>query len=262
MPELPDVEVFKQYLDAAALHQRIHDVKVSADGMLRGTSANAIKSRLKGRKLVSTRRHGKHLFVQVTADGWLRLHFGMTGDVKYFKNEADAPGHTRLRLDFSNGYHLAYTDIRKFGHIGLVDDVDSFVKSQSLGPDALAVGMDIFRAALEKYRGAIKPRLMDQSVIAGIGNLYADEMLFAAGIHPLTPTQNLADGELRDLHRAMQRVLRQAIDAHVESRRYPRSFLLRQRRLDGKCPRCGRELVRITVGGRTTYYCPTDQKRD
>jgi formamidopyrimidine-DNA glycosylase len=102
---------------------------------------------------------------------------------------------------------------------------------------------------------------MDQSVIAGIGNIYADEMLFAAGIHPLTPMENLGSDELRDLHRAMQKILRQAIDAHVESQRFPRCFLLHRRRLDGKCPRCGRNLNRITVGGRTTYYCPNDQKQ-
>jgi formamidopyrimidine-DNA glycosylase len=248
-------------VDEAALDQRIRDVEVSADGMLRGISANAVKSRLKGHELAATRRHGKHLFVRVTGDGWLRLHFGMTGDLKYFKKEADAPDHTRLRLDFSNGYHLAYTDIRKFGQIGMVDDVDSFVKSQSLGPDALAIDVDTFRAAFQKYRGAIKPKLMDQSVIAGIGNLYADEILFAVGIHPRTSTENLDDHELRGLHRATQRVLKQAIDAHVELRKFPRSFLLHQRQLDGTCPRCGEKLRRITVGGRTTYYCPNDQKR-
>jgi formamidopyrimidine-DNA glycosylase len=261
MPELPDVEVFKGYVDAKALHQRIHDVEVSANGMLRSVSAKAVKSRLKGRQLASTRRHGKHLFIRVTGDGWLRLHFGMTGGLKYFKNAADAPDHTRLRLDFVNGYHLAYTDVRKFGQIGLVDDVDSFVESQSLGPDALAVDINTFRAVLRKYHGALKPRLLEQTAIAGIGNIYADEMLFAAGIHPLTRMENLDDYALRGLHGAMQQILRQAIDARGESHRFPSSFLLRQRQVEGKCPRCGTKLKRITVGGRTTYYCSNDQKR-
>jgi formamidopyrimidine-DNA glycosylase len=261
MPELPDVQVFKEYLDSTALHQRIRDVDVSADGMLENVSTRTVKSRLKGHELASTRRHGKNLFVRVTDDGWLRLHFGMTGELKYFKDDEETPEHVRIRLDFSNGYHLAYVNVRKFGEIGMVDDVGSYVDEQGLGPDALDLDLDGFRATLKGRRGAIKSTLMNQDVIAGIGNVYADEMLFAAGVDPRARTEKLGEDTLRDLHRAMGKVLRRAIGARVDVEKFPRSFLLPQRGAGGQCPRCGNELKRTKVSGRTTYYCPRDQKR-
>lgn len=260
MPELPDVQVFKELLDATSLHQRIRDVGVSADGMLKGVSSRTLKGKLKGHELRSTRRHGKNLFVRVTADGWLRLHFGMTGELQYFKKD-EVPEHARLRLDFTNGYHLVYVNTRKFGEIGMVDDVDSFVEEKDLGPDALGLDLASFRDALEGRRGAIKSTLMNQNVIAGIGNVYADEMLFAARIDPEARTEKLGDDTIRNLHHAMQRVLKKAIGARVELDRFPRSFLLPQRGEDGKCPRCGRKLQQTKVSGRTTYHCPHDQKR-
>jgi formamidopyrimidine-DNA glycosylase len=254
------VQVFKEYLDSTALHQRIRDVDMSAEGMLKDTSARSIKSRLKGHELRSTRRHGKHLFVSVAGGGWLRLHFGMSGDLKYFKDDEQRPKHERLRLDFSNGCHLSYIDVRKFGEIGWVDDVEAFVTKRGLGPDALALDLNGFRDALLGRRGAIKNALMDQSVVAGIGNIYADEILFAARIDPTAPTESLGEKRIRDLHRVIRRVLEQAIRAHVDAERSPRSFLLSERFDGGECPRCGRKLQRIKIGGRTTYYCSHDQK--
>jgi formamidopyrimidine-DNA glycosylase len=261
MPELPDVQVFKEYLDSTALHQRIREVDVSAGSMVKDTSVRSIKLRLKGQELRSTRRHGKHLFVDVTGGGWLRLHFGMSGDLKYFKDDEQRPKHERLRLDFSNGCHLSYIDVRKFGEIGLVEDVDAFVSERHLGPDALALDLKGFRDVLLGRRGAIKNALMDQAVVAGIGNIYADEILFAARIDPTARTESLDEDSIHALHRAMRKVLEQAIRAHVDAERFPPSFLLSERVVGGKCPRCGRKLQRIKVGGRTTYYCSHDQKR-
>jgi formamidopyrimidine-DNA glycosylase len=249
MPELPDVQVFKQYVDVTALHQRIRDVTVAADGMLEGVSSRTLKSRLIGHELASTRRHGKHLFVRVTGEGWLRLHFGMTGEVRYFKDDGESPEHCRLRLDLSNGYHLAYVNVHKFGAIGMVDDVDAFVEDEGLGPDALELDLHGFRAALEGRRGAIKSTLMNQNVMAGIGNVYADELLLAAGVDPRARTDRLEADTIRDLHRAMRTVLAQAIEARVEVDRLPRSFLLPHRDDEGKCPRCGAALKRAKVGG-------------
>lgn len=261
MPELPDVQVFKKYVDATALHHRIRDVTVSADGLLDGVSARTVRSRLEGHELAETRRHGKHLFVRVTANGWLRLHFGMTGELAYFKEEADLPAHARLWLEFTNGYHLAYANVRKFGEIGLVDDVDAFVEAEGLGPDALGLDRGAFREALAGRRGAIKGTLMNQAVLAGLGNVYTDETCFAAGLDPRSRTEKLDDATIGHLHHAMRKVLAQAIDARVEMDRFPRSFLLPSRATDGACPRCGKALRRAKISGRTTYYCPHDQER-
>jgi formamidopyrimidine-DNA glycosylase len=263
MPELPDVEVYKQYLDATSLHHRIRDIDVDAAGrrMLRGVSTHDLHAALVGHELAQTRRHGKHLFARITGGGWLRLHFGMTGDLRYFKHDGAKPAHTRLRFDFINGYHLAFIDVRMFGAIGLVDDVDAFIAAERLGPDARYLDAAGFRNAVAGHRGPIKSTLMDQQVLAGLGNVYTDEVLFAAHVDPRARTDDLDDATLRKLHRATRTVLEQAIDARVELDRFPRSFLLRHRGGDETCPRCGRRLQHLRIGGRTTYYCPREQTR-
>ena len=106
MPELPDVEVFKQYIDATSLHQEIEAVDVRSREMLEDLSAEKLTSRMKGRSLASNRRHGKHLFITVDEDGWLMLHFGMTGNLAYFKDMEKDPPHDRVLFSFTNGYHI------------------------------------------------------------------------------------------------------------------------------------------------------------
>lgn len=262
MPELPDVQVFKEYLDATSLRQRIEDVDVAGAGrMLQGVTRQALAAALVGRALVSSRRHGKHLFARVRGDGWLWLHFGMTGSLAYGTRGSAPPAHTRLRLDFARGTHLAFVDVRKFGRIGIVEDVDGFLADAGLGPDALGLDLATFRAAVQGGRGAIKPLLMDQTVLAGLGNIYTDEVLFAAGVDPRAHVDRLDEPTVRALHRAIQRVLRAAIAARADVERMPRGFLLPQRHAGGVCPRCGRPLQQLKMGGRTSYLCPHDQPR-
>jgi formamidopyrimidine-DNA glycosylase len=261
MPELPDVQVFQQYLDSNALRQRIRDVELSAAGMLAGVSGKTLRTKLIRRELVATRRHGKNLFVRLAGDGWLFLHFGMTGALKYFGDAERPPEFTRLRLDFANGHHLAYVNMRKLGKIGLVDDVDAFIAEQKLGPDALDLDLAGFRRALAGRRGKIKATLMDQTVMAGIGNIYADEVLFAAGVDPRARTERLASATVRELHKAMRAVLAKAIEAGADVDNLPRSFLLPHRARGGRCPKCGRMLRQIKLGGRTTYLCPRHQRK-
>jgi formamidopyrimidine-DNA glycosylase len=261
MPELPDVQVFQRYLASNALHKRIRDVEVSAAGMLAGVSGKTLKAKLEGRELVATRRHGKNLFVHVAGDDWLLLHFGMTGELQYFGDSEGTPKYTRLRIDFANGHHLAYVNMRKLGKIRLVEDVDTFIADQKLGPDALDLDLAGFRSALNGRRGKIKATLMDQNVIAGIGNIYADEVLFAAGVDPRARTEKLASATIRELHKAMRAVLKKAIAADADADRLPRSFLLPHRARGGTCPKCGGTLQQVKFGGRTTYYCPRDQRK-
>lgn len=263
MPELPDVQVLKEYLDSTALHQRIADVTIDADDMLEDVSSRTLKSRLRKHSLRSTRRHGKHLFVEIAGDGWLRLHFGMTGELEYSKGEREPGAHVRLRLDFANGFHLDYRNTRKLGQIGLVDDVDEYIEQAGLGPDPLASEFDLasFRQALAGRRGTIKGALMNQSALAGIGNIYADEILFQAKLHPKAKVNRLKPKTVEQLHRSLQRVLSRAIEARVDPERFPDDFLLPHRDAGGSCPRCGRELQKTKVSGRTTYYCASDQRR-
>ncbi|NIV75604.1 MAG: Fpg/Nei family DNA glycosylase [Gammaproteobacteria bacterium] len=260
MPELPDVEYFKRYLDATALHQRIQRVHVQAPALLRGLSPQALGRRLHHRRLEGTHRHGKYLFARIDSCGWLVLHFGMTGTLSYFADASLLPDYTRLLLDFDNGFHLAYTAPRKLGCIAVVDRPQAVVAEHRLGADAMNLDAESFRALARARRGGVKSWLMNQHVIAGIGNIYADEILFQARVLPQRTVDDLSDRELHRLYTQMRRVLPAAVDAHVDPDEMPEDFLLPCRGARGRCPRCGTELGRAKLSGRTAYYCVRCQR--
>jgi formamidopyrimidine-DNA glycosylase len=261
MPELPDVETFKRYLDATSLHQRISGVDVRSAYVLKGVSMDELARRLKGCRFESSRRHGKHLFVGTDRYLWLRLHFGMTGSLQYFTHEEQAPRHTRVLFVFANGHRLAVEDQRKFGEVGLVKDVDEFLKKRALGRDALDISLPQFQEIFRKHRGAVKTILLNQKLIAGIGNIYADEILFRARIHPATQVSALKDKTIAKLFRATRDILKKAIEAKADADLMPKSWLLARRGKGGKCPRCRHESKSATIGGRTALFCPHCQKR-
>jgi formamidopyrimidine-DNA glycosylase len=261
MPELPDVETFKRYLDATSLRQRISDVDVESAYVLKGVSARELAHRLKGRCFESSRRHGKHLFVRADGKLWLRLHFGMTGSLQYFKCEEQASKHTRVLFVFASTHCLAFEDQRKFGEVGLVKDVDEFLRKRALGPDALDVSLSQFKEIFEKHRGAVKAILLNQKLIAGIGNIYADEILFRVRMHPATEISRLSSKSLTKLFRATRYILEKAIAAKADMNQMPKSWLSPHRSKQGKCPRCGCELKSSRIGGRTAWFCGNCQKR-
>src|SRR5205809_4648750 len=261
MPELPDVETFKRYLDATSLHQRISGVDVQSPYVLKGVSARALARELTSRCFESSRRHGKHLFVRANGDLWLRLHFGMTGSLQYFKRDEQAPRHTRVLFVFANGHRLAFEDQRKFGEIGLIEGVNEFLKKRALGRDALDISLPQFKEIFGKHRGAVKTILLNQKLIAGIGNIYADEILFRARIHPATQVSSLSGKTVTKLFRATRYILKRAIEANADVALMPKSWLLPHRGRGGKCPRCGRKLRSATIGGRTAWFCADCQKR-
>src|SRR5437762_10360612 len=261
MPELPDVETFKRYLDATSLHQRIIGVDVRSAYVLKGISARELARRLKARCFESSCRHGKHLFVRADGDLWLRLHFGMTGSLRYFKQEEQAPSHTRVLFAFANAHCLAFEDQRKFGEVGLLKDVDEFLKKRALGPDAFDISLPQFKEIFGKHRAAVKTILLNQKLVAGIGNIYADEILFRTRIHPATQASALKEKTITKLFRATRHILKKAIDAQADADRMPKSWLLPDRGKDSKCPRCGRLLKSSRLGGRTAWFCAYCQKR-
>ncbi|HEY5992337.1 MAG TPA: DNA-formamidopyrimidine glycosylase family protein [Candidatus Udaeobacter sp.] len=261
MPELPDVETFKRYLDATSLHQRITGVDVRSAYVLKGVSTRELVRRLKGRRFESSRRHGKHLFVLADGDVWLRLHFGMTGSLQYFKCDRRAPKHTRVLFAFVNANCLAFEDQRKFGEVGLIENVNEFLKKRTLGPDALDISLSQFRKIFGKHRGAVKTILLNQKLIAGIGNIYADEILFHTRIHPAAEASALGEKTVAKLLRGTRYIVKKAIEAKADMHLMPKSWLLPHRGKGGKCPRCGRELKSATIGGRTAWFCAHCQKR-
>lgn len=258
MPELPDVEVFRGYIDATALHQSIRRVEVHDTDVLADCSGAKLKRHLSGTAFETTRRHGKHLGVQLDSGEWLLLHFGMTGDLEYAKGDGDPPAHSRVVLQFTNGHRLAYINPRKLGRVRLADDFDAFVSEQDLGPDVLAIERDAFADLLSSGRGMLKSRLMNQQLLAGMGNVYTDEVFFQAGIDPETRTEEVTSESAAELWRTMRRVLRTAIDRGARPERFPESWLTPHREGE-QCPRCRGRLETTKIGGRTTHYCPACQ---
>lgn len=270
MPELPDVEAYRRTIRDRALRRAVATVSVESPGILEDVSASTLRRHLKGASLVDTRRHGKHLFVAAARDGephrWLRLHFGMTGEPVVWdgtwSKEGDEPPQTRLRLDFEDGRHLAVRNVRKLGRIGLVDDPDAWIEEKGLGPDPWR-GFDVdgLRARLEGRSGTLKGTLMNQEVVAGLGNVYVDEILFDAKLAPDSATDALEDAHLERLHASLRRVLEMAVERGADPGAMPRTWLLPHRDDGASCPRCGGRIEKSTIAGRSTYRCLEHQEK-
>jgi formamidopyrimidine-DNA glycosylase len=260
VPELPDVEVFRRRLAATGLHRRVDRVVVHDASLPREVSRQHLQEAITGHELKRTRRHGKHLFAAVSGGEWLVLHFGMTGLLDYHRNGEPDDDHTRLTLRFEDGSRVAYIDQRRLGFVTLTSDVDAYVEEEPLGPDALELSPKALRDLLRDRRGAVKSVLMDQAVIAGIGNIYSDEILFHARVDPRTPARSLDDAVCRRIHRQVGRVLRMAADRSVDVNRMPRGWLLPHRGDGAPCPRGNGEVRRFKLSGRGAYYCPACQE--
>lgn len=263
MPELPEVEQRRRYIEAHALNQPIAGVKVLDAGVLEKTKARALQAACKGRRFVGSHRHGKFLFMTLDSGADVLWHFGMTGNPAYLAPKEAEPRFVRVRFDMESGHRLAFDCMRKIGRIGLIRDREAYIAAKKLGPDPTHDGFDYdtFAAALANRTGLLKPVLLNQSVIAGIGNLYADEMLYQNGLHPETRTADLKPKTLRGLHESMQDVLRLSIKLETDFERFPQRYLLAHRFYDATCPRCGADFATLRVGGRTTYYCKRHQRR-
>jgi len=267
MPELPEVETYTRYFARHALCQRIVRVDVRDERILGEIRRDAFVRKLKGREFTSARRHGKHLFAATSgvafasasgeAGPWLHLHFGMSGDLTY---GADVPRFARVVFELEGGAKLSFEDMRLFGVADLVADPDAFIRDRGLGPDPLNLSADRFAQLLDRRRGAAKSLFMTQEVIAGLGNLYVDEILFQTSIHPRRPVDRIRPPEVRAVYTAMKRILRETIARHARESELPRNYLIHHREEGERCPRCGGTIRRTVVFGRTTYFCGKHQR--
>ena len=261
MPELPEVELYSRYFAQHALRQRIARIEVRDERILADLRAETFARKLRGREFQGVRRHGKHLFAD--AGGlWLHLHFGMTGDLAYYHHVADEPRFARVVFVFANGARLAYEDMRLFGVVDLTPDPDAFITGHHLGVDPLDRRFTFrgFQRLIGGRRGALKSFLMSQEIIAGIGNLYADEMLYQTGIHPQRTLDRITADEARALFTTMRRLLRETIVRKAHGDGYPPKSLVLHREEGLRCPRCGGTIRRTVVFGRTTYFCGRHQR--
>lgn len=260
MPELPEVESFGRYLKKTSLNKKIKEVEINSPEILQNIDVNDLKDNLEGSRFVNTKRHGKYLFVLLDNDLWLILHFGMTGSFKYFKSHDEKPLYDRILFNFEDSSYLAFDDPRKFGKIHLTLKIEDFVKEKRLGPDALNINLKTFKKLYNKRRGASKSALMNQHVMAGVGNIYSDEILYQARIHPKTPFYTLDGAKITEIFNIMKEVLNTAINRQIHGQKLPDSFLIPHRIKDGKCPNSDTKLKTIKIAGRTSYYCPENQK--
>lgn len=255
------MEILRQYAASTSLHQKIKRVEVRDRRILVGISASRLNRELAGCTFESTSRHGKHCFLHTNKENCLALHFGMSGSLQYFKDLNQDPHYDRVLISFTNGFHLAYCSQRLLGEVRLIESVPRFVKNRSLGPDALAIDYKTFRNALREKMGAIKAVLLDQTVVAGLGNIYADETLFQCRLHPQAKLNALKEDKIKELYQKTKWVLQTAVGKRADASQFPKSSLLPHRMRGEKCPRCKSTLGQVTVGGRTSYFCPRCQKK-
>lgn len=256
MPELPDVEVFRRRVAGSSLHRRIARVRALDEYVVRGRSGRSLAARLRGTTLESTARHGKQMFVSLSSSSFLVAHFGMTG---YVSTDEKPPKFTRVLLELEGGRPLAFVDSRRLGFLAVVDDLEAHCRQAGLGPDALSLSRRDLRDLCSRWRGGVKALLMKQAVIAGIGNIYSDEILFQSRIHPRRRASDLEELEIGRLHRQLRRVLGTAIERGADPERIPQGWLLRHREDGTTCPRGNGVVERITAVGRSSYVCSACQ---
>lgn len=266
MPELPEVETYRRYFEETSFYQPISDVYVQ-DTKLLTTDYDTLIEKLRNRQFIGTKRVGKNLIAQLDAPYWLHFHFGMTGDLAYFKDDEDTPRFARIIFRFANGFKLGFVCPRKFERIGIVDDIDEYLSRKKINKDALEITLEELKKTLVKKNAPIKSVLLDQSTVAGIGNWIVDEVLFHAKIHPEKTSSQLSDNEIVMIYEAMRLVIQTAIDSQANYDDFPRNFLIHTRgwgiqnaeNIIGKCPECGEKITISKVGGRTTFFCANRQ---
>src|SRR4051812_8884587 len=248
MPELPEVERARALIEELALGRRIAAAEDSDTYVCRPHAPGEMAAALEGCELVSANRRGKAMWCDTDAGPVLGLHLGMAGRI-VVDDVPDDHGWDRFTLLFEDGGRLALRDKRRLGRAILDPDLGG------VGPDAALISREEFRERVGRGGAPLKARLMDQSILAGVGNLLADETLWRARLSPLHPAGELDDEQLDRLRRE----LRAAIRMTTRRGGVHTGDVIAHRRAGEYCPRCGAGMVRGTVGGRTTWWCPREQ---
>jgi formamidopyrimidine-DNA glycosylase len=274
MPELPEVETVARGLRIVLPGRRILRVRLGKTDFIEDPAA--LERELPGKTIASVKRYGKFLVFELksasngASDLSLLIHLGMTGQLVTCAAEAPVPPHTHAFLSLDDGRELRYTDVRRFGSIRILANGDHANVLGKLGLDPLEATEAQFISGMRGRRARIKALLLDQRVLRGIGNIYTDESLWRARIHPKRLGANLKADELRRLYRAVRDVLNEAIrlrgssvSDYVDADGRRGEFQLRHRvyqREGQKCYRCKTKIGRATVAGRSSYFCPRCQR--
>ena len=270
MPELPEVETFVRALRDPLIGRIITGVRNDWPRHIAILSAEQLRDRIVGRRFLAVDRRGKYLVFTLSDDETLIIHLKMSGHLSVVAADSPADGYDHTIFELDDGRELRFRDIRKFGRVYLVRDPAEVLAP--LGPEPLTDTFDAseLAAGLAGRQRVLKPLLLDQTFIAGIGNIYADEALFRAGIHPARRSDSLTYEEIAALHAAIREVLAKGIDKQGASvRTYYTAGGTRGKMQDefmvydrtGRpCYRCGRPVERMVLGGRSTHFCPYCQR--
>lgn len=268
MPELPEVETIVRNLTSKLMRKEVSSFKLIFPGLLR--NREEILEKLIGKKIVCIRRRGKLVLIDFDAGLTLIFHLKMTGQFLLCRSQEALDKHTHFILFFkNNNRELRFRDVRKFGFIQCFHTSELSILD-SLGPEPLEINFSQFRSLFKGRKARLKSLILNQNFIAGIGNIYADEILFEAKIHPLTSVSLLKEKELKRLWVAIRRILRKALEYRGSSIRNFRDADGREGKFQdyhkvyGKksypCPRCGEKIERLFVGGRSSFFCPQCQR--
>lgn len=261
MPELPDVEVYRKEVAEDAVGEVITSVSVGTPKMLKFISPARLALKLTNKKITATKRHGKNLFLKTKDGSFLRLHFGMTGYLEYEYEKDSLPKHTALCLHFKSGKRLLFIDPRKFGAMEYIDNFADFLNKAHIGPDIETLTLKEFEKLLHERHGQLKPALMDQTLMSGLGNVYTDEMLYQAKIHPEISIDRLNHKDIALMFKKMKTIIKEAIKDHAERSLMPGKYLIHRRHKGEKCLQCHKGTIQMkTVGGRSTYFCDWCQR--
>jgi formamidopyrimidine-DNA glycosylase len=274
MPELPEVETVRRTLQPKLTGLTITCVHLCLPKIIRTPGPEEFKKIITNKKILRVDRRGKYLLLGLSGGYTLAVHLRMTGRLVYAAGDVPPTKHTHIILQLDNGHKLIFTDMRQFGGMWLVPTaaLDSLSGYKDLGVEPLdeCFTRDFFRKELCRRRTRIKSLLLNQTFIAGLGNIYADEVLHRAGINPERQAETLRPREIKRLHQAIIDVLMEAIDNrgttvrdYIDGNGLAGSYqeLLRVYQREGKpCLHCGQVITRKKVGGRSSYYCPACQK--
>jgi formamidopyrimidine-DNA glycosylase len=270
MPELPEIETIRRRLDPAVVGRTIRAFTV-ADATVSAQPAAELRRLAVGRCVAGVRRRGKYLIVDLD-EGILVVHLRMTGQLLF--ERPDTPRLPRFAIDFDDGSALHFFDVRRFGRLWVLRDeaeLEHFFAGLGVEPLSPGFSTAALRALLAGRRAPLKAFLLDQRRIAGVGNIYADEALFRAGLHPLRPAGSVGARGAGRLHDALIETLElgiaqagSSVDSFVDPEGAPGSFqkmLNVYQRTGGPCRSCGTPIERVVVGGRGTHFCPRCQPR-
>ena len=276
MPELPEAETIRRQLEREVLGRRITAARaLTPRSVRRHRSCRDFAACVAGRKVTAVGRRGKAVILTLDDSRTLIIRLGMTGVIRVTPASEPRTKHTHVILSLDDGRDLRFEDVRKFGeaHVTIGTAWEQIPDLAHYGPEPLSPQFTraYLRAGLRRRPGKIKLALMDQKFIAGLGNIYTDEALWRARVHPMRPGNSLTPPEVARLHRAIRAVLREAIarggtSAKDETYRdvygrpgYFRLDLAVYQRSGEPCPRCGAAIKRLPLGGRSTHFCPTCQ---